>query len=312
MKLGPLTELLLAASPCELLVREEEKMFQKIKLLRALILVTIPFLIISCGQSPTPESELLEAVSKVPVENRTPFVITLGGWNTCRAGSEFSGNPIDGKVWDIAKNFQSQVELHYGKNAQWMILCYSYYKQSVAGKGRFLSHKNPDSYQRASPSETVSFIRQVVKEHPNTDVYIVGFSYGGWLALTIAEELGGTMNIPLLATLDPISQSNCNMVKFITNWFSGGYEGCQGFPTDFEELALQKISETTGAWFNYYQLDYSQLHSGESEYADVNRQVFTTYSSNYAHNVVMNHPRIWNDQEGNLDGQMPTSDPIAD
>jgi hypothetical protein len=260
------------------------------KILRILI-ATLFLSVASCGPDDSSSSSLNTIDSKY---GRTPFIIALSGWNTCAKGETRKYDPNGTIMWEPTIKLRNELRNAYKTEPVWFNLCYTFWKQRVTGKGRYLSSNNPEKYLKASPEKTVEIIREMISKIKNPDVHIVGFSYGGWLAIKLAHDLAGTVNIPTLTTLDPVSQYDCNMLYFLAGYLFGGTEGCTRFPTDLELNTLTNAKIAVGSWTNYYQANYKHIHSGETHHADLNHKIETGMTSAKAHGHMVRSPGIWN------------------
>lgn len=99
-------------------------------------------------------------------------------------------------------------------------------------------------------------------------VYVWGQSHGGWTALSLVIQVGD-LNYRMLTTVDPISIPDCGPMVFSGGVITGSSDGCRRAPKDLEEhYAL--IAERVEHWSNWYQVDFSLLHSTEIYHAHAN------------------------------------------
>jgi hypothetical protein len=99
-------------------------------------------------------------------------------------------------------------------------------------------------------------------------VYVWGQSHGGWTAMSLVIEVGD-LNYRILTTVDPISIPDCGPVVFSGGVITGSSDGCRRAPKDLEEH-YSLIAERVKHWSNWYQLDFSLLHSTEMSQAHAN------------------------------------------
>lgn len=115
----------------------------------------------------------------------------------------------------------------------------------------------------------------------NHRIFVIGHSYGGWVAMKMAEDLNAQAGqLAGLVTIDPISRKDCTY----TNWTN-----CLGAPRDFGDDALRGIKEKTAHWANFYQTTTPFLHSSEIAQADVNTKLDATHFTIDSNEAVWRH-----------------------
>jgi pimeloyl-ACP methyl ester carboxylesterase len=138
-------------------------------------------------------------------------------------------------------------------------------------------------------------LQKKVSAIENPSVYLVGHSYGGWLAMQLASSLDKKANIRLLATIDPISRVTCgtdNFTKwgidglFSGNWFAEEIEGCDSYPKDISAANRSAIKKRTVNWVNYFQTSYRILHSSAIPEAHENIERSFIKGYNKAHDDI--------------------------
>ncbi len=216
--------------------------FDILKTLKSITLVCALTGLSACGTNDNGSSELSGSINEKR-KGRNPILVVLSGWNSCKKGSNDVNDPMGSKMWEPAQNYRQEIKSLYGKAPTWIVMCYTYYKQTVSGRGRYLSDENTAEYKRASPLEMIDVIKEKVRNTENADLYLIGYSFGGWLAMKTADAIGGSVNIPMFATLDPISQQNCNMTRWITSWIDTKHRGCREFPKDLTQNTLNFIKK---------------------------------------------------------------------
>jgi len=94
-------------------------------------------------------------------------------------------------------------------------------------------------------------------------VVIMGFSYGGWLALKLLPLIADQANILGVLTIDPISIDECKVIDLLNGAINGeSIKGCTSSPTDLSSDALSTAAKNPGSWLNVYQDRGFYLHSG--------------------------------------------------
>ena len=113
-------------------------------------------------------------------------------------------------------------------------------------------------------------------------VFVIGHSYGGWLAMKIAERFAGQREGQLegLITIDAISWKDCTY----SNW-----RNCLAAPRDFSKESLDRVKANTRHWANYYQTTTPYLHSGAIAQADVNLELDASHFTIDTNEAVWRH-----------------------
>lgn len=101
-------------------------------------------------------------------------------------------------------------------------------------------------------------------------IFLWGQSHGGWTVMNLVSQVG-ELNYRLLTTVDPISVAECGPVVFSGGVLTGSAEGCRRAPADLES-AYSLIAERVSLWVNWYQLEFTLLHSSAIPQADQNIQ----------------------------------------
>ncbi len=109
--------------------------------------------------------------------------------------------------------------------------------------------------------------------------FVIGHSYGGWLAMYMGENLRLGHSIDGIFTVDPISPE-CDPSGFIF-----GAAACHQAPTDLDNKAIQK---STNLWMNYYQDQDAWLHASSIPEA---QNVHFQYRGQ--HTQIDIDPRLW-------------------
>ncbi len=135
-------------------------------------------------------------------------------------------------------------------------------------------------------------------------VYLIGHSHGGWLVMNSALNWRSKGILRGLFTIDPISYKNCTQLQGIAyHLVMGlnllGFENpeCTRAPTDLVN-DYPKIAENSNRiWHNYYQTQFSYVHSGPAEGATTNRELKFTYPYvdliKFAHRDILGDDRVW-------------------
>ncbi|MCX6119593.1 MAG: hypothetical protein NT027_18810 [Proteobacteria bacterium] len=215
------------------------------------------------------------------------LLLVVGGWNSCatkdnEGNVSFLGRTGIESPWDgrTTKGFRVFYENHINARPQtkinFMLICLHSGPAHIAdmsfvtSKQLAVVHATIDGRQKYKSSD----LPAVVNQHfPNSNIptYIVGHSYGGWVAMNFFPQLANR-NIRGLFTLDPISSKQCPPIVQV---FQGG--GCTVAPGTIPgggDISNQSIinSMPFGAqWINFWQR-HGNLHSSAiSELANSNQ-----------------------------------------
>ena len=102
------------------------------------------------------------------------------------------------------------------------------------------------------------------------DVFIVGYSYGGWLAMRLVQRVALSHAETHLFSIDPISAKFCGPSEVI---FGGN--GCKQAPQD---LSAKSIVSKTRSWTNFFQTESDWIHSSAISGAK-NYRLYTGHTS---------------------------------
>jgi hypothetical protein len=121
----------------------------------------------------------------------------------------------------------------------------------------------PEVVEDLSLDQLLPEIAARVNDLPEPRVVVVGFSYGGWLALKLLPMLEKQVQILGLLTIDPISMDQCPMIDLLNGALRGeSLEGCVSAPHDVTSEELSMATQKPGSWLNVYQDTGFYLHSG--------------------------------------------------
>jgi hypothetical protein len=129
---------------------------------------------------------------------------------------------------------------------------------------------------------------------PSSPVYVWGQSHGGWTVMNLVAHVGD-INYRTLTTVDPISVVDCGPVVFSGGVLTGYSEGCRQAPKDLETL-YPIIAKRTKTWVNWYQVEFTLLHSSEIPHASKN--VKRKYDADWwvpmgSHAMTEGDPMMW-------------------
>lgn len=125
-------------------------------------------------------------------------------------------------------------------------------------------------------------------------VYVWGQSHGGWTAMSLIANVEG-LNYRMLTTVDPISVAECGPLVFSGGVVTGSAEGCRRAPRDLGGF-YPLIAERVDRWINWYQDEFSLLHSSAISHADEN--IKRSFDAPWwipmgAHSMTERDPLMW-------------------
>lgn len=121
----------------------------------------------------------------------------------------------------------------------------------------------PEVVEDLSLDQLLPEIASRVNDLQGARVVVVGFSYGGWLALKLLPMLEKQTKILGLLTIDPISMDQCPMIDLLNGALRGeALPGCTSAPSDVTLEELSMATQKPGSWLNVYQDTGFYLHSG--------------------------------------------------
>ena len=221
---------------------------------RALLLVGVVGLA-SCGR--IQESALHSGIDP------QPLVVLMGGNTSCRADS--SGRADSPYATGLYRRFvglRDLLKAQRGIDARYITTCYGNTEQI-----RYATSNAPDTIEATTREQLPALIRRL---QSGSEIYILGHSYGGWLAMKTGVELAD-QPIRGMFTVDPISRVDCNA--------SGGIAGCTRAPRDIGVTEREKIKSASDHWRNFFQTQTVWLHSSPMDEADVNSQIRAAHTS---------------------------------
>ncbi len=211
------------------------------------------------------ETQSSEA-SGVVVTTASPVIVTLGGFTSCAAGRS-AATPAETDRWDRSVRLSERFSRG---DQRWVRGCFD-----RASRLYFVSSQAPTVVQSTTLAELTPFFDAVAaltegRQHP---LYVMGHSYGGWLAMYLAWYLPTNTDIALLYAVDPITPAHCSASSYlwaVANPFnaSAALAGCQRAPADFTLADRSYLREhvRAGGWRHFYQRNFVPLRS--SAYTD--------------------------------------------
>ncbi len=205
-----------------------------------------------------------------------PLLIVSGGYGSC---------PIAGNPWEMRQSRQA-AELAKRLDARLLKTCFSMSPTVVFSKA---------SWEKGQRRRSVeAYLRDVAKLELKDGVFVVGQSYGGWLAVRTVLALPSGVLAQGLVTIEPISPVNCLPRVLLASFLTGAHPGCNEAPSDLK-LQFKVVRRAVRVWSHFYQTDFPYLHS--SSIADADSTTKMNYPPTYlpfgAHMLTETDERIW-------------------
>lgn len=223
---------------------------------------TLLTILVGCGRAPESSSVMDASTAPRPIA-----VIAMGGNMSC-----VSSDPRKMEMASSVMQFIQAARLSTGVDPNYLISCHDFGSDLF-----YVTNFEPNTVRRAPLEQAYDLARDV--SGGKLDLYMMGHSYGGWMTLNLAKALGDEgKNISFLATIDPISRTDCFFNKPI---------GCLGWPKDIGPDMRTAIAQHTRHWTNFYQTKTFFLHSAPADEADENIKI------NKGHIGIEHQPEVW-------------------
>jgi pimeloyl-ACP methyl ester carboxylesterase len=188
----------------------------------------------------------------------------------------------------------AKVTREYKMPMKWFSACYTKMKFRDSGDAHYNSNKVTESYEYVDPSEMKDLIVELADDQP-IDVYMVGNSFGAPIVLGLANDLPeDQFDIQVLVTVDPISQQDCNSVKYAAAYMFGGIDGCKRAPDDYSVDQKTYWADRSGEWLHFWQTNYSLLHSSDIPEANYREELNMNVATSKAHSTISAASVLWN------------------
>lgn len=227
--------------------------------LRASPSIALPLSVcVACAPAVEGES-LSSSIERRGVE---PVIVTLGGYTSCAADSR-GPTPAGTARWTKSARLSARFSLGAPR---WVRGCFD------AGSRLYWVSSDAPGLVRSTTLDALSpFLAAVAERVGDTPrpVYLIGHSYGAWVAMHAAARLPAAAELRLLYTVDPISPNDCSVGSYLRAAASPlsapwSLAGCQRAPTDISIDTRARILARTpdGGWRHYYQRNFVPLRSG--------------------------------------------------
>ncbi len=188
---------------------------------------------------------------------RPSLIVVIGGNSSCDHQFDGWGRKT---LFDGFNRMTTKLRKKYKVYIDNNVLFACYWKDSTEMVFNSTDER-PDQSHPIQHQDLASVVMQ--KAQPQTSVTIIGYSYGGWRAMVLTDELAkrGFRN-QVLFTIDPISR-NCSNIR---------QRECREAPRDLDHQMRQQVAASTISWVNFYQ-KMPILHSSEIPEADFNYKI---------------------------------------
>ena len=187
-----------------------------------------------------------------------PLIVGMSGFATCKQNEDFHNGewgPLGHAMFTHVRALADTVTSKFGIEPAILASCFTSGSQIMASSSL-------DNWAVTEPMDEdyIDSVHATMNEY--TDVFVVGHSYGGWLALKTVETFEGNPSIiKSLYSIDAISKRLC--------FFNNPAE-CVSAPRDILARGRKKINENTKVWVNPWQRRTFFLHSSAIPQADEN------------------------------------------
>ena len=202
------------------------------------------------------------------------FFLVMGGRTSCGSApapvNQALYTPFMTMLKTLKTEFREQ-KFHY------IITCLNA-SAPPSGQTQYITSEDPSNVQTGDSDEVLAEADKALLTYGNASVFVIGHSYGGWMAMYVGDKLGKGQ-LDGLFTVDPIGPK-CGPSGVIF-----GSSACHSAPDDLDNAA---IKNHTKRWVNFYQDQDTWLNS--SAIADA-ENVHIQYRG--PHTEIDKDPRTW-------------------
>lgn len=180
--------------------------------------------------------------------------VLLGGYNSCNVTTRSDVPPLGIKMQPSFQKLIKGVKTSFPKMKIMTLAGCLDTSAPPEGEGMYVVSDFPTSLKYGDSHHVLHRIEDLLKANPGMVVYLIGHSYGGWMSMYLAQELGGKVDLRAIFTLDPIGPA-CGAFGVVF-----GDAACHSAPDDRDNRAIKKRA---GAWVNFFQNEDSWLSSSE-------------------------------------------------
>lgn len=193
----------------------------------------------------------------------TPLVVVTGGYDSCVDDGSGGISPFGSNF--TAEGVRLVSELHgVDPGTRWLFSCFTDTSDLYVWGDEDSGPVYADGVYAL-----VDRVGKLSDDYARP-IFIIGHSHGGWLAMRLAEALKKPIKTGFLATLDPISFTECNASTYADALFNPWYAWsttapCRRAPGDFTAGDIQRIRANLNGnqWKHWWQDHFVPLHSGE-------------------------------------------------
>lgn len=227
---------------------------KNLALMTSMITIT---LLSSCGPAGSNKSWLSGLLSSPQIR---PLFVGMSGYSTCTESRDYHDGemgPLGAQLFRQIEPILAQIKDKLDVEPALMASCFTDGRELIAASSLddwIPKNKTDEGYLDVIHEQLEHF----------SHVFVVGHSYGGWLAMKLASSYSGIADkIKTLHTIDPISKELC---------YFDNISECLSAPRDIEQPAREHIRNVTETWMNAWQDATFFLHSSPITEADENKK----------------------------------------
>ena len=218
------------------------------------LLIILIMLTVGCGN--LQRQSQLSANTEI-INNPKLLIVSMSGFATCRKSQQHEGawGPLGHSMATRVFDLLGHIENTTGYKPDMMASCFT-------SEPSLITSSSSENWELKYPEdqEYIQTLHEKMAEYSH--VFIVGHSYGGWLAMKLVESWqGAPEKIKSLHTIDPISKLLC---------FFDNPSDCINAPKDITAIGRQHIRDNSNIWVNPWQRKTFFLHSSSISQADEN------------------------------------------
>ena len=191
--------------------------------------------------------QVVTVAKQAPQPRRKVLLAGIGGWKSC-LGQSANDQYISNRFFQLVCNLR---RCRPDLDISYVMYCSPGLKENkgcdeVRVHGRFGDSKV------AEKSIGCSIAKH--KCSPDSMVFVMGHSHGGWMAMRATVSLG---NVDGLYTMEPVSAAQCTTRDYLKTrerkffkWRQKIVPGCRRAPTDVNRAAI--VAATGGNWTNFF------------------------------------------------------------
>lgn len=191
---------------------------------------------------------IIEPVSHQPPQTRTKVLLAgIGGWKSC-LGQSANDQYISNRFLQLVCNLR---RCRPDLDISYVMYCSPGLKEK-SGSDEVKVHGRFGDSKVAEQSIGCSIAKH--KCSPDSMVFVMGHSHGGWMAMRAAISLG---RVDGLYTMEPVSAAQCTTKAYLKNRTRKILKRrqeivptCRQAPTDVNRAAV--VAATAGNWTNFF------------------------------------------------------------